>query len=282
MSFALLNRQIGQFQISIATSLAIESALGIHPDISVSTVPIEGYNALYINVRTLVRNFIGAVEKEAINSTHPSELVAFISHEMEEIVDVIKNNVNKVIQVVFYYSNYDRLDLKYRYAFLRGETTDKQIQFAKYLKSVYGELLKKHTAPTAEIKIETYALKLEVMGGPKALMISHYPYDLLSHSRFEKLSLLESHTGQIKDRSKWYTKYYQGKDLFRIPFREDLLQVFGDNELFKPFPKANRDELIEIAETCNWTSVTTRDKIKNDIEKIKDPFFKKVLKEISI
>ena len=94
--------------------------------------------------------------------------------------------------------------------------------------------------------------------------------------------MLESYTGQIKERSKWYTKYYQGKDLFRIPFREDLLQVFGDAELFKPFPKANRDELVEIAEKRSWTSVTTRDKIKNDIDLIKDPFFKKVLKEILI
>jgi hypothetical protein len=282
MSFALLNRTIGQFQISIATSLAIESALGVHPDISVPNVPIESYNALYINVRTLVRNFIGAVEKDALNSIHPNEVMDFVSHEMSEITDVIKTNVNKHIDVVFYFSEYKDLSFKYPYSFLRVNSTDKQTQLAKYLQAVFLELLKRHTKPDAEIKIHVYPLKLSVAGAPRALIISHYPYDLLSYYQFEKLSLLESHTGQIKERSKWYTKYYQGKDLFRIPFREDLLQVFGDAELFKPFPKANRDELVEIAEKRSWTSVTTRDKIKNDINLIKDPFFKKVLKEILI
>ena len=102
MSFAFINRTIGQFPISIATSLAIESALGVHPDIPVTGVPVEKYNAIYINVRTLIRNFIGSLEKDGITGTHPIELAGFISSEMRDIIDIFEEFQNFFISTFIF------------------------------------------------------------------------------------------------------------------------------------------------------------------------------------
>lgn len=41
----------------------------------------------------------------------------------------------------------------------------------------------------------------------KALIITHMAYDLLSYKDFAVLDLLESHTGALKPRNLWSTKY---------------------------------------------------------------------------
>lgn len=65
-----------------------------------------------------------------------------------------------------------------------------------------------------------------------------------------------------------------------MPFREDLLQIFGDNEHFRPGDPKVRKELLEIAKKYNWTAVTTFDKLMYGIEKMQNPYAVAVMREI--
>ena len=52
------SRTIGQFPLSIATSLAMEAAFGIYPDRPETKEPILKYDTLWVNVRTIFRNIM--------------------------------------------------------------------------------------------------------------------------------------------------------------------------------------------------------------------------------
>ena len=101
-------------------------------------------------------------------------------------------------------------------------------------------------------------------------MLTHYPYDLLAHRKFNHLVLLESHTGNIKGKEYWYTKYYHGKDLPEMPFRLDLLTLLGDNIQFRNKVRDYRTEIIRCAKDYHWTTITTTGRIHQSFESIKN------------
>lgn len=270
----LAERMTGQFPVSIATSLALEAGLGIHPEIESKTVRFSEYNEFWVNLRTVYRNMMGAMEGDASSMV----LGQFVAEEMQREMDRIQDIVAPAMKgrVVFYVSNYKDVEKKYPNARIRVDNTQKQKIFRKTMTDAIQHLLflekpPAHTKEVSRIKVFDLALKPEVQ--LKTLILTHIPYDLLSAKHFGSLDLLESHTGHIKGRAQWYTKYYNGKELLKIPFREDLIQVFGDNELFHPYPIEQRKELLEVANKYNWSSLTTTEKIRYGIDMIRNPYF---------
>lgn len=263
-------RTVGQYPLSIATSLAIESANGIHPEIVVSSPPIQKFEELWVNTRTLFRNFLGALPKESLKTIPAREIAETLIQEMEQIVQLVP------CRVVFYLSNYARLAETYRFGVIRMDTTDNQRVYTALQHEALQQLLELRPG----VELLGFELKLQPPRPAKTLILTHFPYDLLSHKRFKELVLLESHTGAIKERAQWYTKYYQGKELAAMPFREDLIQVFGDSETFRPGDPKLRKELIDIAKKYNWTAVTTYDKLLYGIEQMQNPFYVATMKSI--
>ena len=278
----LADRTLGQYPLSIATSLALESANGIHPEIPVTRPPIDAYDELWINVRTLFRNLLGALDTQSAKSVSADQLCDALKDELGLIVELIATQTNSRVKVVYYISDYAGIEAKYRHAVIRRDSTDKQRQYTALLTATFDRLLKE-VEPGS---IRLFPLKLKrpehdgVTSLPKALIVTHIAYDLFSYRIFSKLDLLESHTGKIKDRSLWYTKYYSGKELSMIPFREDLVQVFGDNETFRTFDPAVRRELIEIATKYKWSAVTTYAKIHYGVSTMKNPYSRAIVLEI--
>ena len=111
-------------------------------------------------------------------------------------------------------------------------------------------------------------------------MLTHVAYDLLSYNKFNTLHLLESHTGKCKDISLWWTKLSNSKDLMRIPFNILTLQIFGDSQIFLPFPIETRKQILQLAEDKKWTNVTTKERIRLSLDTLKDVFAAVVLKKI--
>jgi hypothetical protein len=275
-SFAgIAARAVGQYPLSIATSLAIESTNGVHPDIVVEKPPILEYPEIWINIRTLFRNLMGSFDKDTAGGVVPPELMSTLVEEMDTIASIIRDSANGRTNVIFYYSNYKDIDKKYHHAVFIEDRTDRQKQYTLIHNQTMKLLLKQHAND-----IRIFDLKLHSEYLAKALILTHYPYDLLSHKSFGQLDLLESHTGAIKGRALYYTKYHEGKTLSRIPFREDLIQVFGDSVIFKPYDIKVRKEVIEIAEKYKWNQVVTFEKLKYGIEQIKNPYAKEVLLSI--
>ncbi|MNU19677.1 hypothetical protein D3C71_79100 [compost metagenome] len=276
---AIAARAVGQYPISIATSLALESAAGIHPELpqTPTNPPIAKFDQLWINVRTLFRNFLGALDKETVRGVQAPEIALTLFAEMDTIRDIVADISGGRCKVVFYVSNYAGLNTRFRHAVLRMDTTERQKEYTA-IQTQTLELMF-HQQPQA---FKGFHLRLRPENQPRAMIITHYAYDLASHDHFGKLVLLESHTGAIKEFAQWYTKYYEGKSLSMIPFREDFLQLFGDAETFRPFDIKLRKELIDIATKYKWTAVTTKAKILYGIDTLTNPYWKATLKDMLI
>lgn len=274
--YATSNRELGQYPLSIATSLAIESICGIHPEPPMKGIPVRDYQELWINLRTLYRNLMGSIHKESIGSVSAEELAEALSFEMDQIRKIIGDASLNKTSVVVYLSDYNGLEGKYRHAVLRRDNTDKQKEYTAILEKTFTLLLR----PENGESVLTFDLKLKPKTRSNALILTNYAYDLLSHKEFNGLALLESHTGKIKTSEQWYTKYQSGKDLPNIPFREDLLQIFGDSETFVPMNIKLRKDIMELATKYKWSSLTTRDKIAANVATLLNPFARDLIKDI--
>jgi hypothetical protein len=269
-------RTTGQFPLSVATSLAIEAALGIYPERPVDPAPILEYEELWINLRTLFRNLHGSFDKGVADTVMPETFAEALNDEMSQIHEIITHKTNGLTKVVYYISDYADIDKKYPYAVTRRDNTPKQKLFTATLKDSIALLLKMHP----ESNIRKVRLKLRPEHKTKAMILTHIAFDLISYVDFKELVLLESHTGAVKSRSAWFTKYYEGKNLTMVPFREDFLQIFGDNEFFRPADRKLRQEILDIAVKYRWSPVTTDEKIKYGINQLKNPYALEVLRSI--
>ena len=274
---AIATRVLGQYPISVATSLAFESACGIHPEIMVTKPPLLEFTQLWVNVRTLFRNFLGALDKDTVKGVSPPECAEAIAAEMTQISEIIREASADRCQVVFYLSDYTGMERKYPHAVLRMDNTVIQKEYTVLQKQSLEQLLK--MLPPGEVKL--FELKLQPPPGtPKAMILTHYAYDLLSHKEFAELVLLESHTGRIKRRAQWYTKYHNGKELTMFPFHEGLMQVFGDSETFRSGDSKLRKDLIEIATKYQWTALTSREKMMYGIDQMVNPYARVIMRNI--
>jgi hypothetical protein len=113
----------------------------------------------------------------------------------------------------------------------------------------------------------------------KAIMLSHHVWDLLTYEKFNTLDLLESHTGVLKKKAMWYTKYFGGADNPPMPFHRKLYYIFGDKDTLKPVNVNLRKTIKELAEKKKWSGVTTIDKVMFDLEnELRDPFVMSVFR----
>ena len=258
-----------QFPLSIATGLAIEAAVGVHPDYPVKVAPILHYDQLWINVRTLFRNLYGALEPEVAKAVMPVHFAEVLIEEMDVISGIIADFSNNRTKVIFYLSNYNGLEQKYRHAKIRMDNTDKQKAYRSTVNATLANLLQ-----MVPDRITGYELKIggTLSQNATALILTNYAYDLLSMRSFKELTLLESHTGKIKGRALWASKYHNGKELANMPFREDLIQIFGDSETFAPQDIKLRKSLIEVAALRKWSATTTTDKIRDSLKDIPNQF----------
>lgn len=112
--------------------------------------------------------------------------------------------------------------------------------------------------------------------------MTHVPVDLLTGTRFSKLTLLESHTAKLKNKLDWNSKLTNGKDLPNMPFNAMTLQVFGDGGLFfSPMPMAVKKEVMSIAEKYKWTPATSLDKVKYGLQGMNDHLTRQILLTMS-
>lgn len=265
-------REVGQLPVSIATAVALETLL-------LSDNRNEWPDELWINIRTLFRNLMGAIDSDLKKRVLADHLVPTLVTEMQFIAEQIPASTEGKTKVVYYHCSYKDLTLKLPNALLRNANTDLQRQYLALENSTMDLLFKK--SKTGEITFKEF--KTDIDGkDAKAIIITHSPCDLLSAKTFSRLKLLESHTGAIKGKSEWNTKLTNGKELTRIPFNKFTLQVFGDNNTYlSAMPIKIRNAVLEIAEEYKWTPVTTMDKIKYGIDGMRDHFGREYLRKIA-
>lgn len=268
-------RETGTYPLSISTSLAIQGAMGTHPDRPAGKYLLGDFNNLRANLKSLFKNYYEAIGKDNVPLIDAGDLINSFYQELTTYRDIVKSESGGKIQPEFYVCDYLGLKQRMPHAMLRTDSTAPQQLYAKTLKLVLGEILKqdKDIAKIHKLKIE----EPEKVTG-KTLIHTHLPYDLFSKS-FDNMMLLESHTGAIKDKSMWYTKYYRGQELVQIPFREDMLAIFGDSYMFSPLSQVYRKTLMELAAKYGWHFATTRAMIVYGLESLKDKHLGEKLKQ---
>lgn len=267
---SLAERTISGFPLSIGTSLAFESIFQsvltpYDPQRKIpNEVKIIEYQQMWINVYTLFRNLAGSIDKELFLSTRPEEFAMTLNQEMEVIRSLLANEGLNLCQPVFYYATYKTVYTKqHKNVLLRKDTTKNQLIAAtKYQDTIVAF---NTIFPETLLEID-YKLKPEK--SVKALVLTHVPYDLLSHQYFKQLDLIESHTGILKSRATWYTKYYvvPNSNMSILPFNRRLLKIFGDHVMFAPQDIRLRREILNIADIRKWSPTTTDDKIIQDLQ----------------
>ena len=275
----LNNRITSGFPLSIATSHVFESIfspqLPVHdPDRKIPTkIDITKYNFFYINISTLFRNIIGSLQKNDFGIATPLAVADVLDSEIKIIESLLSHEgIGKCVPM-FYIGNYNswlcikKLKKNTNLSF-RKDNTEYQKAYLLKLNQTF-ELLLKNTNSNNVIELNSPIMPNKY---PKGLILTHIPYDLLSYKYFSNLDLIESHTGKLKHRGEWYTKFYQLKDisLINIPFIEMMLLIFGDNIMFKPMDLKIRKAILEVSNIRKWTAFTTIDKVKLDLELTKN------------
>lgn len=266
----------GQYSLNIPTSLALESLFGIHPDRTWVKPPHLGKDQIWLNLKTLVRNIISSFPKEVVAYLQPNFLAELIHDEWNTFRTVVKDHSR--LEPILYVSNYSDLERRYNrnHALVRRDNTDKQKELTERTNAAIKVAMKQWD----EDDIKVFSNDIKGDKHKSVFMITHVPYDLTFYPSFGEVELLESHTGMIKNRSLWYTKFIGGKDLSMIPFTLYFLRIFGDKETFVPMDSKLRKELVELATNQKWNALTTDSRVRMNIEYLKNPYFKTVLKEL--
>lgn len=260
-----LGREVGSLPVSIGTSLAFEAVF--------ESNALSHYNSVLINLRTMVRNFFQALKTPVALTIDPIDAATVVIDELQTLASQFKTTIP-----VVYLSTYSDLE-----SFLPGciravPTGEKRILLEALEEDTIKAIIQQQL-----IKVElfdTCSLSFKVKGS--ALIFSHVVTDLFIRYNFTELDLLESYTATIKDRSQWYTKLTNGKEMTTMPFNKFTLAVFGDKSVYlKPQGLLVRRALLDLSESCKWTTIVSMEKIQSDIKLLPAGEIKDTLVNIS-
>lgn len=281
MNTYVQNREKGVFPISIGSSLCLESLINKHPEIvhkPANVKPVSKYKHFFINLRTIFRNLYQAVSNDHRDSIMPTDYFEPFIQELEFILDWAKNE-GEGIKVFFYAVEFRGMVALYPDAKLRKATTPKQMRYKQVEEAIIRVLIE-NTNYRERFDTIIYRSTLNQAPYENTVILTHYAIDLLSKYKFRKLDLIESHTGKIKSDKEFNTKYLNGNQLYMMPFNIGLMQIFGDKETFAPLSIAIKKEVLRLADEYNWTPITSLDKIKSNLNSIKNNDIKNTLKAI--
>lgn len=271
-------RALGHFPVSIATSQALESLLGVNTDEQRQTnasPPYKEFSNLTINLRTLARNILGSVSSQNFGFFNNGILAALIMEEVSIINEVVADHTRKQLQVFYYAGMYRDLASDFPNADTKSKFTPKQAISIAMEKEAFDLLNdKRYNKPFLKLADDTVlnitknqptpGVKLANRATQPTVCLTHIPLDLLL-LKLPRLYLLESHTGKIKSKNEWYTKLKSAPE--SIPFNLATIQLYGDTAgMFNPMDRDLRKKISEISKNKYWSSVTSKEKILLDCQ----------------
>ena len=271
-----VDREVGALPLSIGTSLAIEGLLGTHPGKPHQPSGHRGITALWINIRTLVRNYREAFSKENIGRIKFDVAALSVLTEMQAIPEIIRQ-ANRDIKVVYYFQPTEDINQQFPKASLKKAKTDTQFEVEAYAQVTLRLLL----AECNNEKINVVQIRRQPpTNHDTTALITHYPKDLFWKNCFGRLFLLESHTGRLKTYVDWYTKLNVVNSDSLVLFFVFTIQVFGDSHLFNGQDRKMRAELKELAKVKRWNGTTSYERVAADIKHFGSIALKKLFVEL--
>lgn len=280
----LAARTISALPVSVGTSLALESIFKpqlppIDEDrIIPQQVNLTDYQGFWFNLSTLYRNLFSSVTKEDAVRASPGDWVEALIQEIDFISELVATESTNRTRAYFYICEYTGLRSN-NFVQLRADTTESQKVFRAIHNQSIGATLK-HFKERKNEDFFIFDHDVKPKTAHSAMIMTHVCQDLLSYKNFRRLDLIESHTGILKSKHQWNSKYHNGKELSMMPFMEGLLKVFGDSQTYKPMDVRLRKAIIELAIEKRWTPVTTEAKIKMDLDSLPNRYYADVVKSL--
>lgn len=273
---SLSTRQVSGFPISLPTGLSLESIFPrklapYDPDRKIpQVIDLANYQECWISLSTLFRNMVSSMTTEAAARTTAQEYRDEIETEIDVINGLFMNEGNNLCKPRYYICSYKSLRREIPIQIqLREDKTEGQRAYTKKHDEVMKLLLK-----TNDVVMD-FDLEIKSSSKVPALILTHRPWDLLSHKNFSKLDLLESNTGRLKTKYNWNTKYYPvgSSDMSVLPFNRKLLLLFGDRIQIHPFEMKLRRLIVETAHKHKWSALTGQEKMMLDLQlTINEPY----------
>lgn len=260
----LFTRKMGALPISIGTSMALESIfIRPNPEYDPSRkvpqiIKLSNYTELWINIETLIRNIAQSVERTVYLDCTAEHIFEILLSEIDIINSIMLTEGYDICKPIYYHCSYRSLSNQ-RHGRVELRQSNTVIQKSYDLKSeLVIKLLEKKTD-----SIFKFDSELKKDHKHTILMLTHYPFDLTSYSNFRKMDLLESHTGILKTRDQWNSKYapFGQLSLSHLPFFRELLLIFGDKTMISPQDRKIRQKVYDISIADKWTPYTIIDKV---------------------
>jgi len=248
--------------ISIGTGLALETLFDVEifdkdrkrpKRIDPTEYPTHIYN-----IYTLYRNVLSSIKHKDKEILVSNKLVK--EQLLNDMYLLIELYADTGIKLIFYLPDYTLLHKKYN----KGKDPTAYTPYVTH--SFIAENIKRLVFPGVVYRGTTQSTLPHMP--KKVLLLSHFTIDLLDVKNIPNLHLLESHTGKIKTKLEWGSKYHPiGKrDLSMLPMNSRVLYMFGDKSLVKPIPILDRRGLYELIMTQNWTPNTSNDRVNRVVK----------------
>lgn len=236
------------FPVSIGTGLALETIFSpVQPviddqRIAPPKIVREEYYLYLMNASTLIRNLVTSLPYKDLALIPFKDILDTLLEEIDYLQGLFDS---QSLRLSIYHNTYLTPMGKYMDK-IRTVSTDQQ----KHIQDITHKCLK-HLKTQDEVKVFNDRILYDRKD--KALVLTHVPWDLLSYTNFIKLDLLESHTGVVKPRREWYTKYLKvpDTDMSFLPLAESILTVLGDHVMFKPDKLSDRVALVNKLKSAN-------------------------------
>ena len=188
---------------------------------------------ILINVRTLWRNFVNCLEGNSEQKIKLLKNVNFLNRIIRLFIDDTTVIVNALMEmnmdVIIYYPDYKKVAK----AYYHWKDMEEFRGLTYFILSTEIDAIN-----TLKPKIKALALETDhkLPNHKDFYILTHIPLDLLNYVMRNDVYLIESHTGEIKEYNKWYTKFKKiGKlDMRYFAFNELNYQLLGDNLYVKP------------------------------------------------
>lgn len=280
MNRTLEDRELGNIPVSIATAMAIDGLYNRHPDLKrTAKLPASNAKIIFINARTMFRNIHGAVgDKDKANDVPPQEYADVLLSEVDELSAALSQEQHP-LELVLYLPSYKSISRYMGNGELKPLNTDNQKRYNRLendtLQAIGDRYKDQEQKPYLEVDMD---INVEVY--QNVFILTHLPVDLLNIKNAAEVFLVESHTGRVKTKELWYTKFQSEKNP-AIPFNKATLLFFGDSGgLFKPQNIKSRRRLVDIATSRKWNAHTTTSRMLGGIELSHEPFLLKTMREL--
>lgn len=266
MASLLDERTTGSSGISIGTHLALETLFSDKLDIYdnervFEKANVDDYRFHIFNLYTLVRNLVNScLHKQKDEILMDKKFVPTLAMEVS-IISNLYDGTN--CKPLLFYPDYNRVYKAYN----MGKGNPETRAFKEHM--VIRNVLYKHDKQIKSIN-DGKGYKIPKLDGlkptDKVLITTNIACDLFN--KFN-LFLLESHTGKIKNKYEFNTKYHRlgSNDMSSLPYVEKLMFLLGDNYIVHPFGVKERRLTLNIASENKWTVRTTEDYVTNGLRK---------------